>query len=269
MRRLAVHFTDRAGGVSEGPFCSLNVATSTGDDPRRVMANRRRASRAAGLGPGIPVWIASQVHGADVVRVPPAGEDDSAGAGRSAPFPWRSAGTGDVLVTGRGDQALAILVADCAPVLLANRELRAVAAAHAGWRGLAAGVLDAAVRALCDEAGYGCRPSDVEAWVGPSIRDCCYRIGDEVAAAVLRRVPRAQAAGVLRREADAGWSLDVAGTAREALLQAGVPEASIHVDARCTGCRPELFFSHRRDGSRTGRMAGIVALLEQRGQTRA
>lgn len=253
-------FTDRRGGVSEGPFRWLNLSAAVGDDPERVAANRRLAvARMAADGEVASVFVARQVHGRDVVVVDGAGPE-----GQPGPGGWRLAGTGDALVATGPGQAVAVLVADCAPILLAHREGRAVAAVHAGWRGLAGGVVEAAVEALCRAAGSG--PADLEAWVGPCIRGCCYEVGPEVAAAVSRAVGPVGMEEGLPRYLRAGeghrfW-LDVAEAAREALARCGVSAGACRVDGRCTACHPDAFFSYRRDGPRSGRMAGIIALVE-------
>lgn len=258
-RRVIWHFTDRRGGVSEGPFRWLNLSAGVGDEPDRVAQNRRLAEAALGVGPGAaPVWVAEQVHGRQVLRCEPQR------AGLAGPGGWRLAGRGDALVSTVPGQAVAVLVADCAPVLLADGQDRAVAAVHAGWRGLAAGVVEAAVQALCRAAG--CTPTELEAWVGPCIRGCCYEVGPEVAGAVSRALGPADLADGLPPYLRAGrgdrfW-LDVAEAAREALASAGIPPARCRVDGRCTACHPQLFFSYRRDGPRSGRMAGMVAITE-------
>ena len=254
-------FTDRQGGVSEGPFRSLNLSASVGDDPERVAANRRRAAARMGMegeGSGT-VWVARQVHGRDVLGVDGAAEQAPAGPGG-----WALAGTGDALVATEPGRAVAVLVADCAPILLAHKEGRAVAAVHAGWRGLAGGVIEAAVQALCRAAGS--EPSDLEAWVGPCIRSCCYVVGPEVADAVNRAVgPKPLTEGLpsyLRPDRGERFRLDVAEAACRALANSGVDIGAIWVDGRCTACHPDVFFSYRRDGPRSGRMAGIIALME-------
>lgn len=254
-------FTDRLGGVSEGPFRWLNLSAGVGDDPERVATNRHRAVVRMGMdgGPGA-VLVARQVHGRDVVVV-----DRRMGQGAMGPGGWVLAGTGDALVTAETGQALAVLVADCAPILLGHKEGRAVAAVHAGWRGLASGVVDAAVQALCQAAGSS--PADLEAWVGPCIRGCCYEVGPEVAEAVSRTTgPGSLAEGLpsyLRAGRGDRFWLDLAEAACQALARSGVAvNGACWVDGRCTACHPEAFFSYRRDGPRSGRMAGMIALME-------
>ena len=220
-------FTTRRGGVSEGAFASLNLGLWTDDDAANVDANRERVRTAAGaerLAQG------RQVHGTRVVVDGQAIEDAD----------------GQV-TTARGVAAI-VLVADCLPVALATR--RSVAMVHAGWRGLAAGVVEAAVAAL---AGLGADPAATVGLVGPAVGGCCYEVGDDVRAAVGDRYPAA-----LATTRDGRPSLDPAAAAAEALAGAGVAE--VRVAGECTHDLAERFFSHRRDHGVTGRQAGLIAL---------
>lgn len=258
-RRVVWHFTDRLGGASEGPFRWLNLSAGVGDDPERVAANRLAVAARMGEGGEPPqVYVARQVHGNRVLVV------NGAGDAPRGPGGWRLAGTGDALLTTEPRTAVAVLVADCAPVLLADRFGRAVAAVHAGWRGLAGGVVGAAVEAVCRAAGA--RPGDIQAWVGPCARSCCYEVGSEVAEAVSRGVgparPEQGLAGYLEPAGAGRFRLDVAEACRQALVACGLPPQSCRIDGRCTVCSPQWFFSYRRDGPRSGRMAGIIALTE-------
>ncbi|UGS36313.1 polyphenol oxidase family protein [Capillimicrobium parvum] len=212
-------FTTRRGGVSEGPFASLHLGRtapgdSGGDTAEHVAANRARLAQAAGER---TLRIARQVHGADVAT-----DDD----------PRLEA---DAQVTTRMDVAATVLVADCLPVALATPH--AVAMVHAGWRGLAGGVLRNGLRALGD--------GPVTAAIGPAIGVCCFEVGDEVRAAF-----PAHPAARRRR------NLDLKLIARRELQAAGVQ--AIEDCDLCTFCEPRLFFSHRRDGERTGRQAGVA-----------
>jgi polyphenol oxidase len=212
-------FTTRHGGVSEGPFASLNLGRRTGDDGERVEANRERLGELVGHDWG-RFARAIQVHGTRVRRVTdvPARED-----------PWEEA---DGHVTAlRGVPALAF-VADCLPIALASPD--AVAILHAGWRGLADGIV---------ETGVAMLDGEVRAVIGPGIGACCYEVGDEVRE---RFEP----------EAARGRHLDLKLAARRALEAAGVRE--IQDVGLCTSCHPDLFFSHRRDNGVTGRQAGVV-----------
>ena len=231
----------RAGGVSAPPFASLNLRPSQlggpGDDPAAVAENQRRFAQALGA---VPVWL-DQVHGARVVRL---AADDR--------LPGRPLQRADASVTTVPGVACAVLVADCLPLLLSRSDGGAVAAVHAGWRGLAAGVIEAAVGALCDAGA--CAASDLMAWIGPCIGPRAFEVGAEVVQAC-GSGPRF----VARRRADGspGWLADLPGLARDRLAAAGV--VSIGGGLGCTVSEPLRFFSYRRDGL-TGRMAAAVAI---------
>jgi YfiH family protein len=224
-----VLFSTRRGGVSEGPYESLNLGVLTDDDRARVRENRRRLAERAELHPGA-VAMGWQVHGTDIERwegPPPAGRD---GYGS----PGAELARVDGHTTTASALGLLVLVADCLPVALASDDR--VTAIHCGWRGLANGIVE---RALRDFE----RPP--AAAIGPGIGRCCYEVGDEV------RARFAHLDGV----AD-GRMLDLRAVARR-LLAAGGVERIEEVDL-CTRCRPDLFFSHRRDAGLTGRQAGLV-----------
>jgi YfiH family protein len=208
-----VRFTTRAGGVSEGPYASLNLGRWTEDDPAAVEENRRRAAG------GDPVAFARQVHGNDVVALD------------GAPSEIADA---DGVVTRAHGVAAMVLTADCLPVALAAPD--AVAMVHAGWKGLAGGVLEAGVQALRADG-------PVHAAIGPAAGACCYEVGPEVA----QRFPDWALDGRL---------LDLKAVAAARLRAAGVVEV---LDVgRCTMCEPDVFFSHRASGPLTGRQGGLA-----------
>lgn len=227
-------FSTRQGGVSEAPYASLNLGLSSGDARERVLENRERFVAAGGFSG--PVHVAHQVHGADV---------------HAAPVP--EGAKGDVVITDRPATPVGVFVADCVPILLEDARTGAVGAVHAGWRGTAQQAVVAAVEAMRDR--YGSRPEDLRAAIGPSIKGCCYRVGEEVVAA-LSHLPAADAA--IRREAEAVF-VDLQEANRQLLAKAGVGE--IHVSGLCTHCDADLFFSYRRDGERSGR---LLAAIERR-----
>jgi YfiH family protein len=231
--------TERAGGVSVGPYASLNIGTAVGDDPAAVAENRARVAAEMGAR---PVWL-RQVHGARVVRV---GAADVAEARLEADAAW----------TDEPGIACTAQVADCLPVLFATLDGAAVAAAHAGWRGLAAGVLEATLAALC--AGTGRAPHEVAVWLGPCIGPREFEVGAEVLLAFGARpeqpdprrfVSRPRADGTPR------WRANLPQLARDRLLAAGVRHMA-GADA-CTVEDPSRFFSFRRDGV-TGRLVAAV-----------
>jgi YfiH family protein len=222
--------TTRRGGVSVGPYASLNLATHVGDDGFAVAANRHRLRHALGL-PGEPAWL-QQVHGNAV-----------------AVLERPHAGPADATVTRTRGRVCAVLVADCLPVLLASRAGDRVAIAHAGWRGLAAGVIEATIAAL------DCEPAQLVAWLGPAIGPGAFEVGPEVREAFIGRDPGAMDA--FRPGREGRFLADLPGLARRRLAAAGVTEVS--GGGHCTYSDPARFYSYRRDGA-TGRMAALAWL---------
>lgn len=218
--------TTRHGGCSGGAWSSMNLGEHCGDDPRSVHRNRERLYRVL---PAPPQWL-RQVHGAAVVEHP----------GRTMPPP-----EADAIVCFRPGAVCAVLTADCLPVLFCDRAGSRAAVAHAGWRGLAAGVLQSTAAAL------QCDPEEILVWLGPAIGPAVYEVGDDVAAALPR------GAGPALRPHGDRWLLDLFAVARCMLAAAGIE--SIFGGGICTYSDPDRFFSFRRDGI-TGRMATLVWL---------
>ncbi len=242
-------FTARLGGRSAPPYATCNLALRVGDDVPAVLANRRRVATVLGLA-GAPIATVRQVHSATAVVA----AADALGPGPPEARPPLA--EADALVTAARGLALATLAADCVPVLLADPGAGVVGAAHAGWRGLAGGIVEAAVEAL---AALGARPEATVALVGPSICGRCYEVGEDVQAAVTAGHPAA--AAVTRAGPPA---LDVAAGVGAALRRAGVP-AVVTAAGECTFERPDRYFSYRRE-RRTGRQAGIIALVRGGGE---
>jgi polyphenol oxidase len=248
--------TARSGGVSSGPYESLNLSLSVGDDPGCVLANRRRLATAFGAAPGDLVF-ARQVHGAGV-RVVTASDrgrgafalDDAIGSASGA----GPVGGADALVTTSPGVVLAILTADCVPIVLHDPVAGVLACVHAGWRGTAAGVTAAAVAALQD---LGTRPTDVIAGIGPAIGADRYQVGSDVHEAVSRSFGPA-APGFIRPDPSVPgrWLLDLPSANRHALREAGVPGPQIHTTDLVTGPASGHFFSDR-----TARPCGRLALV--------
>jgi len=223
-------FTGRAGGVSGAPF-GLNLSGTVGDAVGAVAANRRLAAAACGLDPADLAWM-NQVHGIRVSYVP------GRQAGPDVP-------AADAIFTDVPGLAMSVLVADCAPVLLADPG-GLVGAAHAGREGMAAGVVPALVAAM---TAAGADPGRMHALIGPAICGRCYEVPDALRARVAAAVPEAAC-----QSAAGTAGLDIRAGVRAQLRQAGVRE--VRTDPRCTAESPGLF-SYRRDGT-TGRFAGLV-----------
>jgi polyphenol oxidase len=225
-----VAFSTRLGGVSEGPFESLNLGILTQDEPERVVENRRLLCAEVGVDPETATmpW---QMHGADVKRA------DGRGIVVRREFERC-----DGLWTDEPGRALAVVTADCLPIALARTNgSPGIAVLHAGWRGLLAGIVEAGVAALGGDRRA--------AAIGPGIGPCCYEVSDEIAT---------EFRGRFGGDVVVGRHLDLAATAERALRAAGcdpVPRLGL-----CTSCEDDLFFSHRRDAGRTGRQ-GVVAAL--------
>lgn len=242
-------FSTRAGGVSAAPYRSLNLGLHVGDDPTLVRENRARALAALGLDPRAAV-LAEQVHGADVARV------GATERGRGALAHEHALPGADALVTDAVGVPLVVLVADCAPVLLYDPVRHAIGAAHAGWRGTAAGIAGRTVAAM--RTAYGSRPADLLAGVGPAIGASDYPVGPEVATA-MRAGFGSLSASWLGRDGRGRETMDLAAANRDQLRAAGLAPERIEVLGLSTAARTDLFFSYRAEG-RTGRCAAILAL---------
>ena len=223
--------TTRAGGVSAGPWASMNLADHVSDVAGAVAANRQRLVMRLAL-PVAPRWL-TQVHGNRVV--------DTADGSAST--------EADAMVAHAPGSVCAVLTADCLPVLLCDQAGREVAAAHAGWRGLAAGVLEQTVTRM-HAPGH-----ELLAWLGPAIGAAAYVVGEEVRSAFIGR--DALAAEAFRPAADGGWHADLYALARRRLGNCGV--TAVYGGDFCTCSDRERFYSYRRDGV-TGRMASLVWL---------
>jgi YfiH family protein len=228
-------FSTRQGGVSEPPYDSLNLGLLTDDSKEAVGENRRRLAQALGLAPE-QVVFARQVHGTRLLQHPRQGRGSFRSASdRKEPRDRLPDADGHV-VTEPGIAPL-VFVADCLPVALYGPD--GLAIVHAGWRGLAGGILAAGAEAV----------GATRAAIGPGIGPCCYEVGGEVLSAF---------AGL--GDVAEGRMLDLPEVARRLLAAAGVEQ--VESAGLCTSCEPELFFSHRRDAGRTGRQAGIAWIEE-------
>lgn len=243
-------FTLRTGGVSRAPYDSLNLGAGIGDSPEAVAENRRRVREKLGL-PAEPVWL-DQVHGVDVVDVD---------AANGSPLSWSCAGgpaatvnaprkilpKADACVAQGSGHVCAIRVADCMPVFFAALDGSKIGAAHAGWRGLAGGVLEATVERL------GIPAAELIAWMGPAIGQQNFEVGDDVRDAFV--APDAGAASAFLANTRGRWQCDLYALARRRLTALGV--SGVFGGGWCTFDQADRFFSYRRDGQ-CGRMAALI-----------
>ena len=236
-------FSTRAGGVSAAPYHSLNLGEKWGDSPENVAENRRRLLLASGAR---AMYAVSQVHGTRVLRVA-AGDDPATVKGQSS----------DGLCSNGAGLGLAVHVADCVPVLIADPRTGACAALHAGWRGTVAGVARAGVEALVE--GFRCRPRDLRVALGPCIGPCCFDVGPEVVAAFEAAWPKAHAAGIVVDVAGFQPRIDLRQCLRLQFQAAGVSPEHIDASSDCTACDPAgRFFSFRHSGRLTGQLVGFI-----------
>lgn len=220
-------------GESASPFNEFNLGLRSGDEAAVVQRNRQALADALHL-PSLPHWL-NQVHGTDVHRFSAVADVDAAEQ------------VADAAVTSVPGVVLSVLTADCLPVALVAKNGQEVAVAHAGWRGLVAGVLERSVKAMATA------PDALVAWLGPAAGPCIYEVGEEVRDAFL--AADAAASACFRETRPGHWRIDLYGIAKQRLNAIGVSE--IYGGDRCTISESEAFFSHRRD-ARTGRMATLV-----------
>lgn len=221
--------TLRTGGISRGAYESLNLAQHVGDDPADVAENRRQLARALGL-PAQPLWL-TQVHGCAVANA----ASDTEGC------------EADAVMAAEPGRVCAVLTADCLPVLMASRSGDRVAAAHAGWRGLAAGVIEQTVGQMDSPT------ENLQAWMGPAIGPDTFEVGADVRDAFVDTDP--MTVTCFRANREGHWLADIYGLARRRLEVLGV--GFVGGGGYCTVSDPERFYSYRRDGV-TGRMASLI-----------
>ena len=247
---VSVAVTTRLGGVSRPPYDTLNLGLHVGDLPEHVLANRARAAHSFGASLDELVF-AHQVHGTTVGHVGPAE------AGRGATSEDHALADTDVLITTCPDVTLVILVADCVPIALVDSEARVVAAVHAGWRGTAAAVVGAAVRAMADA---GARPERVRAFVGPAVAPSRYQVHDEVRNALAAATrPSPLASHVAQPDGSGRWRVDLVAANRQQLEAAGLAPEHI-VESGITTANPSLFSDRAaRPCGRFGLLARLAA----------
>ena len=220
--------TKRSGGISNATYAEFNLGAYVGDEPHAVGRNRCSLRQQLDL-PSMPIWL-KQVHGVQVATAP---SDDEPEA--------------DACITNIAGSVCVVLTADCLPVLFASNDGQTVAAAHAGWRGLCAGVLEATLNA------FDCPPNQIVAWLGPAISQTAFEVGEEVREQFIAHDPAASAS--FQANATGRWQADLYALARLRLKNSGV--AAVYGGDRCTFTEKTEFFSYRRDGQ-CGRMASLI-----------
>ncbi|MEK6531958.1 MAG: peptidoglycan editing factor PgeF [Deltaproteobacteria bacterium] len=235
-------FLTRLGGFSEAPFDSLNLDPRDGDSLEDIRKNTEKIADAFGLNP-LSLTLPRQVHGSSVYALDKA---------LSNPLFSVEA---DAIVTGLADTPIGILTADCVPILMFDPKRKAIAAAHAGWRGTAKGIAAEVVYAM--KNSYKTNPADIIAAIGPHIRECCYSIGPDVAGEFKKTFGSME--GLVCKEKNAS-RLNLAEANARVLEGAGVQRKNIPLDPPCTSCRVKDFFSYRGQGPRTGRQLSFIML---------
>jgi YfiH family protein len=240
--------TTRMGGASKGHWAAFNLGQHVSDDPGHVAANRQLLRAAL---PGDPLWL-EQVHGAQVF------DADTLRPGQAPETPP----VADAAITARQGRVLAIMTADCLPVVMACEKGTVLGVAHAGWRGLAAGVLEHTLEAMRQRAPEASR---WRAWIGPSISQAHFEVGEDVYQAFVDDSKEADGFFVRRPDVPgAKWLADLPALARLRLTRAGVHD--VELSGQCTYGRPELYYSYRRDAT-TGRIATLAWLHDSRSRT--
>lgn len=253
-------FTTKNGGLSTGPYASLNMGASTGDDAATVMHNRDLAFEAAGCSIAA-VAYPGQVHGSDIVCIDSlmieSSRDDRTEAGQGYISEYRTLvfPETDAVITDVPGVMLTSLHADCIPVWLYDSVNHAAGVAHAGWRGTRADIAVKTIHKMTER--FGTKPEDVTAVIGPGISMCCFEVGREVYMSFAEMLPES-VDEFSHDDGNGKFHMDLKGINRKLLERAGT--GMIYVTDLCTQCREDLFFSYRRDGGITGRMCAGICL---------
>lgn len=286
LRWVSHAFSTRAGGASTGACRGLNLGFIESDKRKTVEQNRANFFKVL-RAEFFALAELKQTHSTHIFHITRgnSGEARFIPAGGAAPLPATGKiPSGDAMVTNQPGILLSIRTADCHPILLADSRRRVVAAIHAGWRGTLARIAEKTVGVM--RGAFGSNPRDISAIIGPGIQACCYGVGEELvtsfhgrftnATLFFRPVPVDQESAALAAKypniflspfppghepvAQAAAHLDIAAALREQLLEAGLAPAKIHASGLCTACRTDLFFSHRKEGTRTGRMMAVIGI---------
>lgn len=257
--QLSAGFTGRGGGVSGAPYESLNLALHVGDQAEDVLENRKRLAKALGFRP--EAWTSGeQTHGSRVAVV---SEQDAGRGYRDRESAFQET---DGLITNVPGVLLTSFYADCVPLYFYDPEHGAVGLAHAGWKGTVAEIAVKAVEAM--EAAYGTRPEQLLAAIGPSIGDCCYEVDQAVMSRVLPLLDALNQTenrtAVYHESANPErWMLNLKEINRMLMIKAGILPSHIECTSLCTSTNNGLFFSHRKENGKTGRMASWIGLKER------
>lgn len=251
--QLIIGFTTRNGGVSQDSFQSLNLGLHVPDDSKAVIKNRKIVGDK--IKTNLSNWVcADQVHDKKIVKV----TQHHKGAGVFS-YDECISGT-DGLYTFEKNVLLALFFADCVPIFFFSPKNSLIGICHAGWRGTAKNIAGEFVDHWAKEEGIVAE--EIYAAIGPSIRDCCYVVNDDVLEGLNEVYPLNKSGRLVRQVETGQYAVNLAELNRELLILKGVPDEQIVVSSYCTSCHENLFFSHRRDKGKTGRMMGFIGMKE-------
>lgn len=246
--RVKHAFCTRLGGVSQGPFKSLNFDTKVGDSKENVQQNMKILAYAMGIDPD-KIFLANQVHGDQVLLLD---EDPPEAVTKYQHLDY------DAIITNRKGVAIGVLTADCLPIMLYDPKKEVIGIIHAGWRGTCLNVVGNVISKL--KKAFEVDPQDLVVGLGPSIGQCCYEVDVKVVRAIKNSTSRWKE--FLKPLRANKYTMDLVGLNIHQLLQAGVPEANIVKINACTACNSKLFFSHRASKGKTGRQLNFIQLVE-------
>lgn len=245
---LVQGFTTRYGGVSSGPFESLNLNFFRGDDPGKVLENFRLLAEDLGVSPDDMV-LSKQVHGCSILRV----DESHKGMGIVRE---RSYGPVDGLTTDIPGIMLVTYYADCVPLYFYDPVKKAICLSHSGWRGTLLDMAGKSVKTMID--CYNSRPENIRVGIGPHIRSCCFEVGEDVAGLFFEKYPKPES--YARRNEKGKWTLDLEAIIRKSLSTQGIQEKHVYGCGICTRCEHDVFFSHRGSGGHTGTGAAFLMI---------
>jgi YfiH family protein len=234
---FGIAITTRKGGFSRYPFDSFNLGLHVNDHHTSVMQNREKLTKRLGLASNHVIYM-NQIHGSDVKIIDHIPEDVP---------------TCDAMITNQHQVALAVLTADCVPLLFIDNQQYAIGAAHAGWRGTVAGIATKTIEAM--QLNYGSKPQNIKVYIGPGIRECCYDVGSEVITEIKSKIPNCQ--NVIYTNNDK-CMVNLQQANINLLIEAGVLAENISTATDCVCCMNDQYFSYRADNGQTGRLASLV-----------